>query len=339
MESPSARYRDKQRTTSASPRTSHVAQCNQGIASDPSRLAIRHVPSAPATQHLRIVGIEDLDQRHPWLDLHRMRLVLGCEPHGGGTDRLAVVAAVDSIADRGTPLAVHHTGLLNDPGQASAGIDHTGGDDRPGWTGVDAPTTRATSVRNGLDRRRKWCSGDDTAEHEPATCTRQQDVGVLAEPADTGPVRNLAVDDRVVVGKCNRSPAVTTQLSCDRSQALTQRCVVIGPCISRHAAVCPGGSRWLVRVIRAGADQHRLRPGDRLAGIGRTLRVLVRELQSIVQSDILSAEQLGPSSLEYLCVADTDVRDVVLLGDLDETTQVRGVNRRRRQRRSHCDAA
>jgi hypothetical protein len=33
------------------------------------------------------------------------------------------------------------------------------------------------------------------------------------------------------------------------------------------------------------------------------------------------------------------VRDVVLLGDVDELAQVRDVNRRRRRRRSHCDAA
>ena len=45
-----------------------------------------------------------------------------------------------------------------------------------------------------------------------------------------------------------------------------------------------------------------------------------------MQTGIFAPDQFYPCPLQYLCVAHTDVRDVVLLGDFDEVPEVRGVN-------------
>ena len=235
------------------------------------------------------------------------------ESHRRRADRLAVVAPVDAIADRCPPSSVHHAGLLDDPRQAAARIDHARSDDRARRAGVDAPAARSAAV--GHRRRARVGSGrrgDDATEHEPTARARQQDVGVLAEPTDAGSIGDLAIDDGVVVGEHHGSPAVAAQLSGDRAQPFAQRHVVVGPCIPSDPSL---RARWrgrLVGVVRACADEHRSRTGNSTLRVGRALWVLVGELQPVVQSGVLAADQLGSGSLEYLGVAHTDVRDVVL---------------------------
>ena len=90
---------------------------------------------------------------------------------------------------------------LQHPGQAAVGVD------TPGAT--IAPVGQASRQRRhdpqpSADRlvgRRVRGRRDHAPEHEPAAGARQQQVGVLAEPAEPGPVGDLAVDDRVVVGE------------------------------------------------------------------------------------------------------------------------------------------
>ena len=85
----------------------------------------------------------------------------------------------------------------------------------------------------------------------------------------------------------------------------------------------------MLGVVRARPDQYRACPGDRTLRIRRSLRVLVGELQPVVQTLRLATEQFGPSPFEHFGVADTHVGDAVVLGDVDESTHVGGVNRRR----------
>jgi hypothetical protein len=82
----------------------------------------------------------------------------------------------------------------------------------------------------------------------------------------------------------------------------------------------------LLGIVRPGADEDSTRTCDRPSRIGRPLRILVGELQSIVQAGILAPEQFGPCTLQDLGIANTHVRDVVLRGNLDQVLQIRGVN-------------
>ena len=255
--------------------------------------------------------------------------MLRCETNGRRAHRLAVVAAVDPVAEHGPPSPVDDPRLLDDPGQATTGIDHARGDDRAGRAGVDAAAARAAAIGHRLVGGRQRGRGDHAAEHEPTAGTRQEEVGVLAEPADTGAVGNLAIDDRVVVGEHDRPPSVAPQSTGDSPKAFAQRLIVIGPGVASDAPVWPFRRRRFIGVVRACADQDRAGIGDRSPRIRRADRVLVRELQTVVQAGVLPTDQLGPGSLEDLGVADPEVGDAVQFGDVDQLLHVRAVNRRR----------
>ena len=210
-------------------------------------------------------------------------------------------------------LSIHHAWLLDDPRQAPAGVDDTRSDDRAGRTGIDASSARSAAIGLRRGSSRQGGSGDHATEYEPTAGAGQQDVGVLAEPADAGLVGNLAIDDRVVVGERHRPPAVAAQLTGHCTQTDAQRRVVIGPRVTGHTPLSASGRVGLLGVVRPRADEHRAGTGDRPARIGRPLRVLVRELQPIVQAGILAPDQFGPCTL-------------------------RG-SRRRRHRRERCRAA
>ena len=99
--------------------------------------------------------------------------------------------------------------------------------------------------------------------------------------------------------------------------------------------------RWwgFVGIVRTRRDDDGAGAENGTLRVGRPEGILERERQAVVEAGVLAPQQLRPGTLQHLGVAHTEVRDVVFASDLDETVHVRGVNRRWRQRRSHCDAA
>ena len=67
---------------------------------------------------------------------------------------LAVVAAVEAVAERDAVLDREHAVGLHEPGQAAAGVDDAGADDGAGRAAVDAAAARAAAVGHRLGRRR-----------------------------------------------------------------------------------------------------------------------------------------------------------------------------------------
>ena len=125
------------------------------------------------------------------------------EPDGDRADVLAVVASVDPVADRRPELGGDRPRLLQDPRQAAPAVDHPGGDDRPGGTAVEALPAGSTPVGDVGGGRLVLGGGDDRTQDEPAADTGEEQIGVLAVPAEAGAVRHSTVDDRVVVGEGN----------------------------------------------------------------------------------------------------------------------------------------
>jgi hypothetical protein len=78
----------------------------------------------------------------------------------------------------------------------------------------------------------------------------------------------------------------------------------------------------LFGIVRARADEHRTRSIDGSARVCRSLGVLVRKRQPVVQSSILAPQQLGPSPLQYLRIADTDVHDVVDCRNFNQLAEI-----------------
>jgi hypothetical protein len=127
-----------------------LAECDQRVATQPDRVAIGQVPPAVAVEQRRVVGIEQIDEGYPGLDV--VVLVDGAatlEPNRRRADGLALIAAVDAVAERGAELAREHPRALEQPGQAPTGVDHARGDDGPGRAAVDAPLARAATVGDG----------------------------------------------------------------------------------------------------------------------------------------------------------------------------------------------
>ena len=132
----------------------------------------------------------------------RPRPCSGCVgPLVGRAHLLAVVAAVDACAERLPMSPRERPRRLHQPGQAATGVDHAGSDDRRGRAPVDAATARPAPIgdRRLVGRQRR--AGHDAAEHEPRTGSGTEEVGVLPEPAQPCPVRDLPVDQAVVVGQ------------------------------------------------------------------------------------------------------------------------------------------
>ena len=185
-----ARYRARHRRTSASVGAADVAQSHERVATYPPRIAIRDVPPTPPLQDLGVGRVEQLDQRDPRLEARFRGRMLCRESNRWRAHRLAVVAAVDAIADRGTPLSIHHAGLLDDPRQAPAGVDDPGA--------MIAPVGQASRQRRhdpqpsgfGAARRRQRGGGDDAAEHEPTAGARARRSSIVM--AQTGVLKGLA---------------------------------------------------------------------------------------------------------------------------------------------------
>ncbi len=121
------------------------------------------------------------------------------EPHGGWADLLAVVTPVKPIAECLAKLHRECAWLLNKPRKTAVRVDNARRNDGACRATVEASAARAATIGERLSL---WVIGgrDDAAEYEKTSSARQHDVGILAEPTETTEVRDLAVDDRVVIG-------------------------------------------------------------------------------------------------------------------------------------------
>ena len=104
------------------------------------------VGEARAPVDLGVSGVEELDQRNPRLEVCFRGRMIRRESHRRRAHRLAIVAAVNAIADGGTPTPIHHTGLLDDPRQAPPCVDDTRSDDRTGRAGVETAPARSAAI-------------------------------------------------------------------------------------------------------------------------------------------------------------------------------------------------
>src|SRR5207248_2613944 len=102
------------------------------------------------------------------------------------THELAVVAAVDAIADRPAQLDRNGAVVLDgEIGDAAPRIQPPGGDDRTGGAGRDARLAAAAVGAGALiDGQRQV--RQDLAEKEPRAPLARDEVGVLADPAEPG---------------------------------------------------------------------------------------------------------------------------------------------------------
>ena len=154
---------------------------------------------------------------------------------------------------------------------------------------------------------------DDRAEHEKAAGAGQQDVGVLAEPAETAEVGDLAVDDRVVVGECDRTVVGSLDPGDDRAQPGAQWGVVIDPRVSGDPSLGAGRSFGFVDgPIRSGGDDDAASLFDRPLRVGRAFRVPVGEAHVGVQPGIATFEQCGACPFEHVGRGDAEALDSVL---------------------------
>src|SRR5690606_7025485 len=71
---------------------------------------------------------------------------------------------------------------------------------------------------------------------EPAAPPGDQEVRVLAIPADAGAVGGLPVDERVVIGEDAAAPPCRPQRLADRRERVAERAVVVLPGVAGHAA-------------------------------------------------------------------------------------------------------
>ena len=296
-----------------------------------------NVPTVARSAHR---CVEDLDQRHPRLDVDS-----GCgaafriarsegTPSGSRRsrrcDRRSRRAIVGSITPgfwmihaRHRPASITPGAMIAPVGQASIHRRH---EPHPSGTGAL--------------RRRQRCGGDDATEHEPASCARQQDVGVLAEPPDSRSVGDLAIDHRVVVGEGHRPPAVAaatggrpfaSRLAAARSDrsTRTERRVHVDQLARRVGRRSTSGRRRTPSVPR---QPHGCGSVDRCGFLYVNCNpscspASLRRISSSRARCSTSASHTP--TCEMSCCAAISTR----------RRRIRGVNRRRRQRRSHCDAA
>ena len=118
-------------------------------------------------------------------------------------------------------------------------------------------------------------------------------------------MRDLAVDDRVVVGERDRLVPVGAQTAGDgpqrrRAAARSGRSTRIG----RHDRPRPGVAA--LHRVAAGADDHRSCTGHGCVRVGAALRIAVRELHPVVQPGVASLVQGGARPLQDGGRGDTD---------------------------------
>ena len=126
----------------------------------------------------------------------------------------------------------------------------------------------------------------------------RQHHGVLAEPADAGPVGRGPVDQRVVVEHHPGLPAVGPQPVGHDVERSPQRAVVVARGVAGHAGVRSSVPRLGCRraVVPAGPDHQRGHAGKGSGRVGRASRVAVGELHRAGQPLGLALARGSPGS-------------------------------------------
>ena len=224
-----------------------VAQHDERVAAQAARVAPGDVPAAVAGEQLVVGAAEQLEQRHP-----RLRVVAAVVAGAAGRRRATGWAGTPPGSRRSRRCgrrARRGTRRGNAPGACTSQARQRRASTTPGAT--MAPVGQPSRQRRhapqpsatGAGRRRQRRVGDDRARARTTTAEPgQQQVGVLAVPAEPGPVGRLAVDEAVVVGEhhapASRRPAARRRR---RRSAVAQRRVVVDPGVAR--ATRPRGPR------------------------------------------------------------------------------------------------
>ena len=277
-----------------------VAENDERVASQPTWVSIGDVPPPVPLQQRLVVGLEEIEGIDPRLGRGEPATMPASETDTRRTRCLAIVAAVDPVADGGAVLDRDRAGALQDPGEAPVGVDDAVGDDRARGAGVETTPARAAPVGDGFGGG-ELGAGDDAPEHEEAARTGDQKVGVLAVPPDARPIGDFPVDDGVVVGQDHCLLAAVLQAGGEHLQTSSQFAVVIGPRVPRDTRRRRRrGGRFRVGEVRAGADDDRPCRGQHAVGIGRALRVAVGERHAGMETSRAALEQVCPRSLEHV---------------------------------------
>jgi hypothetical protein len=158
--------------------------------------------------------------------------------------------------------------------------------------------------------------GDDRAEHEPASGARQQEVGVLAVPAEAGAMGDGAVHDRVVIGERHGAVIGPPDAPAHVPQCVSEGRIVVDPRVSPDPSVWPQrsiGLRWVVLgQVRLGRHDHRSGAGHGSQRVGRSFRVPVGEAHLGMQAGLAPFEKRRPGLVEHLGARHADVGDPAL---------------------------
>jgi hypothetical protein len=201
------RFQDGNRTRTQWNRC-HVSQDNEGVASDPDRVALGYVPTSETFHQFSITRfekIEKIDQRPIASSVDTDSFpadtgtMTGTESHGDRTRILAVVTPVDAITQIDSELSRETARLLQKPRETLARVDDPLGNDGASRTGVDTSAALTASISHRARIRRQLRIRQDRTENEPTSCSRQEKVGVLAVPADARSIRDFTIDEIVLV--------------------------------------------------------------------------------------------------------------------------------------------
>ncbi len=118
-----------------------------------------------------------------------------------GTDQLAVITAVDAVAEQRSQFIGNAAFVFNSEiGDAASGIHHIGLDNGRSRTDIETGPATAAMVANGLIRRQRQI-GIEFAEKEPGAGGAVKNIAVLADPAKPGLCRKRFFQHRGAVDK------------------------------------------------------------------------------------------------------------------------------------------
>src|SRR5262245_2475399 len=146
---------------------------------------------------------EELDQARAVQSVAGLEIALGARPGEAvpGADELAVVAAVDAVADE-RPQLLWNRALVVDGEvrDTAASVELVGSADRLRGAHVDAALARPTSILlSRIDGKRQVAV--NLAEEEPRARLAVEKQGVLAAPADSGSCGKLDLEHGRRVGE------------------------------------------------------------------------------------------------------------------------------------------
>ncbi len=292
-----------------------VPQHNQRVSPPPRGVAIGQIPPAMAIDQLLIGRFEQFAYVYPCLHCFvgsDRDTMLSSQPNRWRAHGLAVVASVQSIAQCCSELHGERPGLLCQPSQAFVPVDDAGCHDGTRRAAVETSPTRAASVAHGRADR-QFQSRHNRPENEEAACARHQDVGVLAEPADSTEVRDLAINQRIVVRERDGALPRPTDVPSDVSQGCSQRRVVVDPCVPANAgerAVTGGRLRRFVgESIRTRGDDDGLCPWNGVLRVGGAVWVPVGEAHPSGQTCVFAGVQGGSGTVQHTRWCHADVLD------------------------------